>query len=94
MSSIPASKSFILVETDGMIPLIARYSHLRGETRADINIEKRFGAEMRSRFEAIASDYISRGLMAKSGDNYKITEPGIMLSDSIIRDLMYVECEA
>ena len=58
------------------------------------NIEKRFGAEMRSRFEAIASDYISRGLMAKSDNNFKITESGIMLSDSIIRDLMYVECEA
>ncbi len=58
------------------------------------NIEKRFGAEMRSRFEAIASDYVRRGLMAKSGDNYKITEPGVMLSDSIIRDLMYVESEA
>ena len=58
------------------------------------NIEKRFGAEMRSRFEAIASNYISRGLMAKSDNNFKITESGIMLSDSIIRDLMYVECEA
>ena len=56
-------------------------------------IEKRFGARMRSRFENIARDYITRGLMAKSGNCYRITESGVMLSDRIIRDLMFVADE-
>lgn len=56
-------------------------------------IEKRFGARMRSRFENIARDYITRGLMAKSGNCYRITESGVMLSDSIIRDVMFVADE-
>ena len=54
-------------------------------------IARRFGEMMRVRFEDIAQGFVEKGLMQKSGSSYKIAEKGMMMSDTIIRELMYVE---
>ena len=54
-------------------------------------IARRFGEKMRVRFEDIAQGFVEKGLMQKSGSSYKIAEKGMMMSDTIIRELMYVE---
>lgn len=54
-------------------------------------IARRFGEKMRMRFEDIAQGFVEKGLMQKSGSSYKIAEKGMMMSDTIIRELMYVE---
>ena len=54
-------------------------------------IARRFGEKMRVRFEDIAQGFVEQGVMQKFGSNYKIAEKGMMMSDTIIRELMYVE---
>ena len=54
-------------------------------------IARRFGEKMRMRFEDIAQGFVEQGVMQKFGSSYKIAEKGMMMSDTIIRELMYVE---
>ncbi len=54
-------------------------------------VEEKFGKKILAQFEAAAEPYLKQGLMGVKGTKYYVTSKGIMLSDSIIRDIMYVE---
>lgn len=53
-------------------------------------LANRFGDKVLSRFKTIAEKHIKRGLMKCSNDGvYSLTEQGVMMADSVIRDLMW-----
>lgn len=53
-------------------------------------INERFGGRVASRFEAIARRHIDGGLMNRTQDGtYALTGQGVMMADSVIRDLMW-----
>ena len=53
--------------------------------------QRMFGANNCDRFRKIVKGYISSGDMVCSGENYKLTESGVMLSDSIFTDLFILD---
>lgn len=54
-------------------------------------LRQRFGNVVAYRFESLALKPIAEGLMKYTDGCYSLTERGVMVSDSIIRDLMWDE---
>jgi coproporphyrinogen III oxidase-like Fe-S oxidoreductase len=54
-------------------------------------IKQRFGAAVYNSFCIKVKKYIAQGYIRINGDNYTLTDDGVMVSDMIIRDLMYDE---
>lgn len=52
-------------------------------------IRNNFGERYYGHFMKVSEQYLSTGKMCADGRRYKLTESGVMLSDMIIRDLMY-----
>ncbi len=53
-------------------------------------LTRRFGDKVSFRFKAIAEGYITQGLMKCNNEGkYSLTEHGVMMADSVIRDLMW-----
>ena len=52
-------------------------------------LQSTFDAKFCSHFKREAARYIANGMMTADNGIYRLTEDGIMLSDMIIRDLMY-----
>lgn len=52
-------------------------------------IGKRFGTDALRHLEAEAQPYVMSGMLVWNNGRLRLTEPGIMISDAIIRDLMW-----
>ena len=67
-------------------------THLRAKWGINLaEYQRMFGANNCDRFRKIVKGYISSGDMVCSGENYKLTESGVMLSDSIFTDLFILD---
>lgn len=57
-------------------------------------ITREYGDAMAKRFAEISQQFVSSSMMERDGDDiYRLTRGGVMMSDAIIRELMYVEDE-
>ena len=64
--------------------------HLRTIRGVDCDeIQLNFGSRFVSHFKAEAQRHIAKGLLTEAEGIYRLTEDGVMLSDMIIRDLMW-----
>lgn len=52
-------------------------------------VEQKFGSCARAHAQEVAKPYLSTGLLKAHGTTLHLTEPGVMTSDTIIRDLMW-----
>ncbi|MGM9802544.1 MAG: radical SAM family heme chaperone HemW [Muribaculaceae bacterium] len=65
---------------------------LRTKWGIDVDVVGRqFGENIAMRFRRIADEYVLQSVMQCNGSIYALTQNGVMLSDAIIRELMYVE---
>ena len=63
---------------------------LRTREGLDLNVvEAEFGPCARTHAQEAAKPYLSSGLLTTQGTSLRLTEPGVMTSDTIIRDLMW-----
>ena len=64
--------------------------HLRTSRGVDCSgISQIFGSRFASHFKAEAQRHIAKGLLTEAEGIYRLTDDGVMLSDMIIRDLMW-----
>lgn len=57
-------------------------------------ITREYGDAMAKRFAEISQQFVLSSMMERDGDDiYRLTRGGVMMSDAIIRELMYVEDE-
>jgi oxygen-independent coproporphyrinogen-3 oxidase len=97
-------RQYIAILKDGEVPYEIDLENWRDKyddlimislrTAVGINvksIKQRFGDAVYNSFCNKAKKYIAQGYIRINGDNYTLTDDGVMVSDMIIRDLMYDE---
>ena len=55
------------------------------------DVERRFGKQVSDDFERKIKVYVASGAVLNTGTCYALSEQGVMISDSIIRELMIVD---
>lgn len=55
------------------------------------DVERRFGKQVSDDFERKIKVYVASGAVLNTGTRYALSEQGVMISDSIIRELMIVD---
>ena len=55
------------------------------------DVERRFGKQVSDDFERKIKVYVASGAVLNTGTRYALSEQGVMISNSIIRELMIVD---
>ena len=92
IAAIKAGESFYETETSSEQERYDEYVmiHLRTIRGVDCDeIQLNFGSRFVSHFKAEAQRHIANGLLTEDDGIYRLSDDGVMLSDMIIRDLMW-----